>query len=63
MTTIYTLLISLTAIIFFWFGVNYLAGRKQMKSARTKVKFINECQAPVISLADGRKLNNVKSGS
>lgn len=63
MTTIYTLLISLTAIILFWFGVNYLAGRKQLKTTKTKVKFINECQAPVIRLADGRRLNNVKSGS
>lgn len=63
MITIITLLISLSFVILFWFTVNYLAGRKTLKATRTEVKFINECQAPVIRLEDGRRLNNVKLGS
>lgn len=63
MTTIFTLLISFSAVTLFWFTINYLAGKKQLKTTKAKVKFINECQAPVIRLEDGRRLNNVKLGS
>ena len=58
-----TIPISLTIVALTWFTVNYLAGRKQIKTVKVKQKFIAECQAPVISLADGRKLNNVKTKS
>jgi hypothetical protein len=56
-----TIPISLTIVALFWFTVDHLAQRKQMKAMKIRQKFITECQAPVISLADGRKLKNVAS--
>jgi len=58
-----TIPISLTIVALFWFTVQYAAGRKQIRAVKIRQKYNAECQAPVISLADGRKLNNVRAVS
>lgn len=54
-----TLPIGTIAAGLFWIIVNYAVDVKKSKVIKKKIAFIKDCQARVISLADGRKLKNI----